>query len=87
MGYRKRRRLTYTESMTRADLTRLALELPVDEQLELAQELWEHASPATDFTVSAELKELLEARLLEARSDPQAGVPWEEMKARLLRRA
>jgi putative addiction module component (TIGR02574 family) len=73
--------------MTRADLARLALELPVDEQLELAQELWEHASPGTDFIVSAELKDLLEARLLEARSDPKAGVPWEEMKARLLRRA
>jgi len=73
--------------MTRSDLTRLALELPVDEQLDLAQTLWEHASPASDFSLSAELKELLEARLLEARTNPEAGVPWEEVKARLLSRA
>jgi putative addiction module component (TIGR02574 family) len=71
--------------MTRADLARLAKDLPVDEQLELAQDLWEQASPPADFTLSAELKDLLEARLLEARSNPQAGISWEEMKARLLR--
>ncbi len=34
-----------------------------------------------------ELKELLEARLLEARTNPEAGIPWEEVKARMLRRA
>jgi putative addiction module component (TIGR02574 family) len=74
-------------SMTRADLSRLAQELPVDEQLELAQELWEQASPPPDFTLPSDLKDLLETRLLEARSNPQAGIPWEEMKARLLKRA
>ncbi len=73
--------------MTKADLTRHALELPIEEQLDLAQEIWEHASPAVDFSLSDELKELLEARLLEARTNPEAGIPWEEMKARLLRRA
>ena len=73
--------------MTKADLARRVLELPLDDQLDLAQEIWEHASPSTDFTLSDELKELLEARLLEARSNPEAGIPWEEVKARLLRRA
>lgn len=73
--------------MTKADLTRHALELPLEEQLDLAQEIWEHASPAADLSLSDELKELLEARLLEARTNPEAGVPWEEVKARLLRRA
>lgn len=70
--------------MTKRDLTRLALELPLDEQLELAQTLWEHAAPPADFTLPAELKDLLEARLIEARKNPEAGVPWEEVKARLL---
>jgi len=74
----------YTEAMTKADLTRRALELPVDEQLDLAQTLWEHASPEADFTLPTELKELLETRLQEARTNPEAGVPWEEVKARLL---
>lgn len=73
--------------MTKADLTRLALKLPIDEQLELAQALWEHASPPADFTLSPELKGLLEARRLEAHANPEAGIPWEEMKARLLKRA
>jgi len=73
--------------MTKADLTRHALELPIEEQLDLAQEIWEHASPSADFSLSDELKELLEARLLEARTNPEAGIPWEEVKARLLRQA
>jgi putative addiction module component (TIGR02574 family) len=72
--------------MTKADLTQRALELPLDEQLDLAQTLWEHASPSADYTLSDDLKDLLEARLLEARRNPEAGIPWEEVKARLLGR-
>jgi putative addiction module component (TIGR02574 family) len=72
--------------MTKADLTRLALELPVDERLDLAQTLWDSASPPEDFTLSQELRDLLDARLLEAEANPDTGVTWEEMKARLLRR-
>jgi putative addiction module component (TIGR02574 family) len=73
--------------MTKADLTRLALELPIDEQLELAQRLWDNASPPDDFVLTPELKDLLDARLLEAEIHPEASITWEEMKARLLRRA
>lgn len=71
--------------MTKADVTRLALELPIDEQLDLAQTIWDHASPAGNFSLSPELRETLEARLQEARENPEAGIPWQEMKARLLR--
>lgn len=77
---------SYTEDMTKADLTRQALELPIDEQLEIAQTLWEHASPPVDSTLTPELQELLEARYREANANPEAGISWEEMKARLLRR-
>ena len=73
--------------MTKADLTRCALELPIEEQLDLAQTLWEHASPPADFSLPPQLAELLEARLEEARANPEAGISWEEMKARLLRQA
>jgi putative addiction module component (TIGR02574 family) len=72
--------------MTKADLTQRALQLPIEEQIDLAQTLWEHASPSPDFTVSEELKELLESRLREARQNPEAGVSWDEVKARLLGR-
>jgi putative addiction module component (TIGR02574 family) len=73
--------------MMKSDLARLALELPIEEQLDLAQTLWDHASPPADFTLTPELEELLEARLREAQADPGAGIPWEDMKARLLKRA
>ncbi len=71
----------------KADLARLALELPIEEQLDLAQTLWDHASPPANFTLAPELKDLLEARLGEAQTAPEAGIPWKEMKARLLKRA
>ena len=69
--------------MTKADLTRRALELPIDEQLDLAQTLWEYASPSADFILAPELADLLESRLQEVRENPEAGTPWEEVKARL----
>jgi len=72
--------------MTNADLTRLALELPIDERLELAQKLWDSASPPEDFEVTPALRELLDARYQEAQANPEAGIPWKEMKARLLKR-
>ncbi len=73
--------------MTKADLTRLALELSIDERLDLAQTLWDSASPPEDFTLTPELQDLLDARLREAEVNPDTSVTWEEMKARLLRRA
>jgi putative addiction module component (TIGR02574 family) len=72
--------------MTKADLTRQALELPLDDQLDLAQALWEHASPVADYSLPPELEQLLAARLLEAHENPEAGVPWEEVRARLFER-
>jgi putative addiction module component (TIGR02574 family) len=69
--------------MTMADLTRAALELSVDEQLDLAQTLWDHAAPPMEATIPPELRDLLEARLQEAERNPEAGVPWEEALARL----
>jgi putative addiction module component (TIGR02574 family) len=71
------------EKMTKADLTRIALELPIDERLDLAQTLWDSAAPPENLTVTPELRKLLDARLREAIDNPEAGVPWEETKARL----
>ena len=73
--------------MTKTDLARLALELPIDERLDLAQTLWDSASPPDDFTLTSELRDLLDARLLEAEANPDTDITWAEMKARLLRRA
>jgi len=72
--------------MTKAAIARLALELPIDERLDLAQTLWDSASPPEDFELTPELRNLLDDRLREAEAHPEAGVTWEEMKARLLKR-
>jgi len=37
--------------------------------------------------LTLKLEGLLEARRLEALANPEAGISWEEMKARLLKRA
>lgn len=57
--------------MTKAEIREQALSLPVDDQLDLAQKLWDNASPPDDFTVTAELRELLDERLETARRDPK----------------
>jgi putative addiction module component (TIGR02574 family) len=67
--------------MTKSDLIRMALRPPREEQLEIAQAIWERAAPSVDFTVPPELRDLLEARLLEAHSNPETGISWEEIKA------
>lgn len=69
--------------MTTADLKRRAFELPVDEQLDLTQAPWEHASPPTDPDLSPELVQLLEARRAHVLENPDSGSTWEEVKARL----
>jgi putative addiction module component (TIGR02574 family) len=68
--------------VTKADLTRLALELPIDERLDLAQTLWDSAVPPEDFMMTPELRDLLDARLLDAEANPGTSVTWEEMMAR-----
>lgn len=70
--------------MTRAEITRQALTLPEDEQLELAQELWENASPSDEPELAPELKTLLETRRAQAEADPAASLPWDEVKDRIL---
>jgi putative addiction module component (TIGR02574 family) len=71
--------------MTRTKIAEIALKLPPEEQLELAQTLWDNVSPPDDFELTPELRELLNKRRAEARATPEAGVPWEEIKARILR--
>lgn len=72
--------------MTKSEITREALSLPVEDQLDLAQALWENASPPAEFELSPELKQTLEERLKEAQEDPAGGLTWEEVKARVLER-
>jgi putative addiction module component (TIGR02574 family) len=69
--------------MTKDELLRLALELPIDDRLDLAQAIWDSASPPAGFRLTPDLERLLDARLAEAKADPGRGITWEEMAARL----
>ncbi len=64
---------------------RTLLELPVEERLKLVEALWESVAEcpeALELTVAQ--KEELDRRLAAYERDPGAGVPWAELKQRLL---
>lgn len=74
----------YNRTMTKAALALAALELSTEDQLELAQTLWDHNSPPQDESLSPALTELLEARRSEALAHPEAALEWTDVKRRLL---
>lgn len=60
--------------------------LPPDEKLKLAVELWKEAtSDEAALPVHPEIVEILEARLRHYEENPETGVPWEEVKKRILK--
>ena len=67
-----------------ANLLEAAKALPLPERIDLAEALWEsitdegHEPPLTP----AQAQEL-DRRLEEHRGNPQAGIPWEQVKAEL----
>lgn len=73
--------------MTRQDILAQALELTVEERITLAGDLWESVSDVPDAIVLTESeKKLLDERLDACRHNPDAGSPWEVVKARLLKK-
>lgn len=70
-----------------ASLLEAAKALPLPERIELAEALWEsitdegHEPPLTPAQA-----EELERRLEEYRSNPESGIPWEQVKAELERK-
>jgi putative addiction module component (TIGR02574 family) len=68
--------------MTRAEMESL-LHLPVDERAELAQLLWQSLEQEREVLLTAEDKRVIEERLAEMERDPDAGIPWEEVRAEL----
>ena len=61
------------------------LELPVEERLRLVEALWESIAEFPEaLELTAVQKQELDHRLAAYEKDPEAGVPWSELKARLL---
>lgn len=68
--------------MTRAALKEEIRRLPVGERVELLEELWREAESEQPVLLDWQ-RELLEERLADAVSDPEAWVSWEDAKCRL----
>ena len=59
-------------------------DLPVDEQIDYVQNLWDRIAAREDQVPVPEWhREILEERLAEYEADPDAGRPWEQVEADL----
>ncbi len=58
--------------------------LSLEDKLQLSEELCMDAM--LDVRQNPELKERVQQRLQEYREDPESGIPWDELKKRLLNR-
>ena len=62
-------------------------DLPVDQQIDYVQTLWERIAAREDqVPVPAWHREVLDARLADYEADPDAGRPWEDVEADLRKR-
>ena len=63
--------------------------LPVEARLQLVEDLWDsiaQEAPDEAFPMTPELIAELDRRLAEADANPDAGIPWEQVRANILRR-
>jgi len=64
------------------------LELPVAERLKLVEAIWDSIAEAPDTLKLTEAQRAeLDRRLDDYEKDPEAGSPWPEVKARILKRS
>ncbi len=69
--------------MTKSEIQRALLDLPLEEQLEIAADVWDRGAPPETFSLSDEQKRVLDVRLADAKEYPERGVPWTTVKERL----
>lgn len=61
------------------------LELPVEERIRLVELIWDSiAAMPESVPMSDELKAELDRCLAEFEADPEAGIPWEEVRERVI---
>lgn len=65
--------------ITEFDFSRLS----VAERIQLADDLWDSIPEATDIALTEAQKTELDRRLEDRERDPDAGEPWEVVRARL----
>lgn len=54
-----------------------------EDRLRLIEEIWNSLSPADQQEIPESHREELDRRIAAAAANPAAGVPWQEVKARL----
>ena len=60
------------------------LELPVEDRIRLAAEIWESIAEVPEaIQLSEETRRLVAQRMEAHRTDPTSGVPWTEVKERI----
>ncbi len=58
---------------------------PVDDRIRLVQEVWDRlVDQGYEPELTEEMKAELDRRIAEMDRNPELGVPWEEVKARVL---
>jgi putative addiction module component (TIGR02574 family) len=71
--------------MTKAQLKSEALQLPVEDRLEIAEAIWESLeSAAEQLPIPDWQKRILDERIAKDDANPDAGSSWEEVKQRIL---
>ncbi|HEV2123279.1 MAG TPA: addiction module protein [Chloroflexota bacterium] len=69
-----------------ANIQKLTAQLSIAERIQLAEELWDSVTDDLhEIAVTEAQRVELDRRLAEAEAHPDEGVPWPEVKARLLR--
>jgi len=71
--------------MTKPQLSEL-LELSPAERLQLAEDLWDSVKPEEMPPLTTEQMQEIERRYEELVCDPEKGVTWDEIKAKILAR-
>ena len=81
------RKDVYITAMSATEILRAAKALPLDEQIELAQELWHSiAEQGTDPDLTPAQAAELDRRLAEFEKNPSDGISLEQVEAEMKRR-
>jgi putative addiction module component (TIGR02574 family) len=71
--------------MTKSQLRREAMHLPIEDRLELAEALWESVEAADHQPLLPDWqRQILEERVAADDANPEEGSSWEEVKQRIL---
>lgn len=67
--------------------TAAVLKLPVAERLQLVEDIWNSIADVPDaLEITDDERRLIDERLEAYHRNPQAGSPWEEVRARIISR-